>query len=259
MDGVSAAASVIGVIQICGSIFNLCRSYYTRVKDARKDITRLRNEISRLESLLTGIADLADADDSAKLYVLESLVKPGGALSQCQNDLIGLLDKLQGAHDKDGIKPFGWRALTWPLKSKDVNNAIIEIERHKSLFQLALTADAASLSKALGRSLDEVAEKISTTQLEVRATQQGVIATFEAVKAIQKDVDEEDKKNMIRDLTVWLTYADPAASHQAAHRKRQPGTGTWLINGVRFREWKRRRGSFMWLKGIPGCGKTILA
>ncbi|KAM3479755.1 hypothetical protein MY8738_005313 [Beauveria namnaoensis] len=259
MDGVSAAASVIGVIQICGSIFNLCRSYYTRVKDARKDITRLRNEISRLESLLTGIADLADADDSAKLYVLESLVKPGGALSQCQNDLIGLLDKLQGAHDKDGIKPFGWRALTWPLKSKDVNNAIIEIERHKSLFQLALTADAASLSKALGRSLDEVAEKISTTQLELRATQQGVIATFEAVKAIQKDVDEEDKKNMIRDLTVWLTYADPAASHQAAHRKRQPGTGTWLINGVRFREWKRRRGSFMWLKGIPGCGKTILA
>jgi len=143
MDGVSAAASVIAVIQICGSVFDFCRTYYTGVKDARKDITRLRNEVTRLEGVLTSIADLADADDSAKLSVLQALVKPGGALSQCQDTLAGLLEKLQRGHDTEGMKRLGWRALTWPLKSKDVDKVIAEIEKHKSLFTLALTADAA--------------------------------------------------------------------------------------------------------------------
>jgi hypothetical protein len=143
MDGLSAAASVIAVIQICGSVFDLCRTYYTGVKDARKDITRLRSEISRLEIALTSVADLADADDSGKLSVLQTLAKQGGALSQCENDLSALLSRLQGGHEKEEMKRFGWRSLTWPMKSKDVDKAIIDIERHKSLFYLALTADAA--------------------------------------------------------------------------------------------------------------------
>jgi hypothetical protein len=143
MDGISGAASVIAVIQICGSVFDICRTYYTGVKDARKDITRLRNEITRLESVLTNIADLADGDDSAKFDILQTLSKPGSALSQCQNDLTQLLEKLQRGQDREDMRRFGWRALTWPLKSKDVDKAITAMERHKSLFQLALTADAA--------------------------------------------------------------------------------------------------------------------
>ncbi|RYO93373.1 hypothetical protein DL762_001072 [Monosporascus cannonballus] len=259
MDGTSAAASVIAVIQICASVFDLCRTYYTGVKDARKDITRLRNEVTRLESVLTSIADLADTDDSAKLSVLRTLVKPGGALSQCQNDLTGLLGKLQCSYDKEGMNRFGWRSLTWPLKSKDVDKSIAEIDRHKSLFYLALTTDAATLNMALSKSLDEVGEKLSATQLEVNATREGVMATFDLIKAMQEEANEEKKKQMIRDVTTWLTYTDPATSHQAAYRKRQPGTGQWLIDNVGFGEWKRSPGSFIWLKGIPGCGKTILA
>jgi len=143
MDGLGTAAGVIAVIQICGSVFDLCRIYYTGVKDARKDITRLRNEITRLESVLTSVADLADTDDSAKLSTLQTLAKPGGALSQCQCNLTDLLERLQDGHDKEGMKRFVWRALKWPLRSKDVDKAINEIERYKSLFYLALTTDAA--------------------------------------------------------------------------------------------------------------------
>jgi hypothetical protein len=41
MDGLSAAASVIAVLQISAQLFDLCRTYYLNVKDARKDTQRL--------------------------------------------------------------------------------------------------------------------------------------------------------------------------------------------------------------------------
>jgi len=103
---------------------------------------------------------------------------------------------------------------------------------------------------ALSKSLDGVAEKLSTTHLEVHATRKDMIETFKIVKAMQEEAEQTKKKEVIKNLKTWLTYTDPATSHQAACRKWQPGTGEWLIDGIRFREWKRSRGSFMWLNGI---------
>jgi hypothetical protein len=107
-----------------------------------------------------------------------------------------------------------------------------------------------SLNIALSKSMEEVTERLNTTHVEVYATRKDVVATFEIVKTIQNEADEERRKDMIRNVKAWLTYTDPATSHQAASKKCQPGTGQWLVNGVRFREWKRSRGSFMWLNGI---------
>jgi hypothetical protein len=141
MDPLSGAASVIAVIQISGMIFDLCRTYYTAVKDAREDIARLQNELRALEVVLASVADLADADDSERLSTLRMLIKPDGPLSQCREDLEGMLEKLQIGDGEDRMKRFGSRALKWPLKSKNFDKAIAAIERHKSLFDLALTAD----------------------------------------------------------------------------------------------------------------------
>ncbi|KAJ7453128.1 hypothetical protein FB451DRAFT_672056 [Mycena latifolia] len=39
----------------------------------------------------------------------------------------------------------------------------------------------------------------------------------------------------------------------------QPGTGGWLLEAGLFREWKSGSGKFLWCRGIPGAGKTVLA
>ena len=39
---------------------------------------------------------------------------------------------------------------------------------------------------------------------------------------------------------------------------RQPGTGAWLSDHGTFDSWKKHHNSFLWLYGIPGCGKTVL-
>jgi hypothetical protein len=35
-------------------------------------------------------------------------------------------------------------------------------------------------------------------------------------------------------------------------------TGTWFIKSKPFADWKTNPYSFLWIHGIPGCGKTIL-
>jgi len=133
MDGVSAAASVVAIIQISGQVFALCQSYYSGVKSAREDIPRLRDEVTALQDVLTNIRDLADAPGSAKLSILGLLNQPDGLIQQCATELKGLKTKLDT----------GLRALRWPIHRKDIDKTILVIRRQKKIFNLALTADTA--------------------------------------------------------------------------------------------------------------------
>jgi hypothetical protein len=76
MEVLGAAASVIAVIQISAEVFDICRKYYIEVKDARKDIQKLRDEMTSLQDVLVNVADLADTPGSEKLAVLRLLEKP---------------------------------------------------------------------------------------------------------------------------------------------------------------------------------------
>jgi hypothetical protein len=67
---------------------------------------------------------------------------------------------------------------------------------------------------------------------------------------------QEERLGMIR---TWLSAPDPSTNYHKAHRQRQAETGLWLLNGPKFKAWKQRAGSRLWLYGIPGCGKTILS
>ena len=140
MDPLSAATSVIAVVQISGQVFGLCWEYYSEVKDAKEDIKRLRDEVKSLQDVVTKVADLVDAP-TAKPSVMDLLSQPDGPVQQCLTELIKLAAKLNPGQGKDTMKRFGLRALKWPFSSKDVDKAITTIERHKATFNLALTAD----------------------------------------------------------------------------------------------------------------------
>jgi hypothetical protein len=56
----------------------------------------------------------------------------------------------------------------------------------------------------------------------------------------------------------WLSAPDVTVDHANIKVKRQPDTGLWFINGDIFKSWKTSQQSFIWLYGIPGCGKTVL-
>ena len=57
----------------------------------------------------------------------------------------------------------------------------------------------------------------------------------------------------------WLNGPDPSTNYNRALKDRNPKTGSWFIKSSAFRDWNTTRGSFIWLHGKPGCGKTILS
>jgi archaellum biogenesis ATPase FlaH len=62
----------------------------------------------------------------------------------------------------------------------------------------------------------------------------------------------------IAKIQKWLSAPDPAVNFQEALKLREANTGLWLLNSDIFKRWKDKD-SFLWLHGIPGCGKTILS
>jgi NACHT domain len=81
-----------------------------------------------------------------------------------------------------------------------------------------------------------------------------IILHFCSMEVSSSLITDEQRKNLHR----WLSAPDPSLNYNEAHRKRQPATSTWFVESKQFADWKTNPDSFLWLHGIPGCGKTIL-
>ncbi|KAH0556001.1 hypothetical protein GP486_006056 [Trichoglossum hirsutum] len=57
----------------------------------------------------------------------------------------------------------------------------------------------------------------------------------------------------------WLQAPDISVNYHKALEQRHKGTGHWFLENKVFTEWKTQPNAFLWLHGIPGCGKTILS
>ncbi|KAK5444190.1 hypothetical protein LTS15_010543 [Exophiala xenobiotica] len=66
-----------------------------------------------------------------------------------------------------------------------------------------------------------------------------------------------DRKEDVEILN-WLTSVDYGPQHSDFLRRRQPGTGQWLLNSVEYQTWLNSSKQTLFCPGIPGAGKTIL-
>jgi hypothetical protein len=141
MDGLSAAASVVAIVQAAWEVYDKCQTYYKLVKGARKDIQRLCEEVTLLGDVLTNLSDLAGDTASANLSSVGLLFQKDGPLQQCREILEELNAKLKPGEGENKMRQFGAKALKWPFSSKDVEGLLKVIGRHKDTFNLALTGD----------------------------------------------------------------------------------------------------------------------
>lgn len=80
-----------------------------------------------------------------------------------------------------------------------------------------------------------------------------------AAKDISNNVKILGVEHMQDKIERWLRPPDPSTNYNKALQQRHGGSGGWLLESQVFAKWKTRRNSFLWLSGIPGCGKTILS
>ena len=237
MEVVGAVASVITVIQVTARVVSVCYDYQSGIRHYPKDIVKITHELQGLRNVLERLADLVQSEDDSTLVALpalDSLNGSGGPLEVCEGELKQLEVKLAPARGR--LKQVG-RAIMWPLTEKDVQKTLAILARQRGLFQLALTADQTTMTLAIKTATFRTEENLKS------------LTQCYQIKAL-----EERKQQILQ----WLAAPDPSANHNKACQTKQRETGRWFIESANYINWKSHKSSFLWLHGIPGCGKTVL-
>jgi hypothetical protein len=65
---------------------------------------------------------------------------------------------------------------------------------------------------------------------------------------------------MIRNIQEWLSPPNPWTNHSIVRESRHTGTGTWLIQGDTYAEWKLSGpSSLLWINGKRKCFVLVLS
>lgn len=143
---VGLVASIIGIAQLTGKLVQVEYDYIGGVKDAPSTLRKLVDELQSLSKVLTILQGHARKDKSLKFTALQSLNGQNGPLVGIHRELEKLLLKLKPG-GKGLRSSISWRLkgtiskLKWPLEEGETLEHIARIERYKSTFQLALSAD----------------------------------------------------------------------------------------------------------------------
>ncbi|KAF5556935.1 hypothetical protein FMEXI_989 [Fusarium mexicanum] len=95
---------------------------------------------------------------------------------------------------------------------------------------------------------------------------QGQLAlTTEVTKDI-KDIKaaSEEIRSMLTEeqryrVCSWLATTDPSPIHNRSRKLYEDGTGSWMLRSHHWADWLASNTRCLWIHGIPGSGKTILA
>jgi len=155
MDGLSAAASIIAVIDLAAKAATTIYSYSVSAKDCPDSVQHLQRELNAVKGILNELKTLAERLDrercEAKPDLLSShLFGEDEELAQCQKTVQQLLDGLEGDWrvklEKEWRVKLG-RRLRWPIEEKNIMSFITQLERYKATFSLSLLADSMCVSR----------------------------------------------------------------------------------------------------------------
>lgn len=135
MDALSATASIIAILQLSAKVL----SYLNDVKDASKGREQCAIEASNIHSLLTKLRFRLEEGHSHQSWFIEvqALAVENGPLDQFKQALETLQTKMT---DGGRLKKVG-EALIWKFRKEEVDAILVQMERLKTLTEIALLMD----------------------------------------------------------------------------------------------------------------------
>ncbi|KAH8880505.1 hypothetical protein GQ53DRAFT_891078, partial [Thozetella sp. PMI_491] len=223
MEAIAAGSSVVAFLQLAETVITVCSQIVGTMKDAPRDILIINAEVESLKNILLGLQNTSAIALSA----------PNGPIAlghDCLESLRKLLPAegdLQELTSSANVKTFFAR-LAWPLKEPKARRLLAEMAQHKATMLLSLAGDVA-----------------------INALQQGV-------HQLQDSLSTEQRRQVIS----WLqTTTSPIQKHQNSLALHEPHTSEWILRLEDWKKWLDQSSSdrFLWIHGIPGAGKTVLA
>jgi hypothetical protein len=135
MDGLSAAASIIAVLQLTGAVIG----HLNDVKNAPKECQQCTIEASNLQSLLVNLRYRVEQGQTGDPWftAVRALNIENGPLEQYKQALEQLLSRVE---IQDGVREVK-RRLLWKFRKEEVASILAKMERLKSLVSFALEND----------------------------------------------------------------------------------------------------------------------
>ncbi|CAF9915083.1 MAG: hypothetical protein ALECFALPRED_009973 [Alectoria fallacina] len=237
-EAVGLAASLASLIEISGRVVAAGYGYISKVANAPSRMRMVLSEVSSVNLVLGRLEEnLTTVSTPTSTSVLDALSRIG-VFEDCSNILRQIDSTVQicmaegEAHSsKHDVKAVLRRAI-WPMKEKETEEVLKHLDRLRSVLSDAIVQDStASLYR-----LEEMTQKLHQTTTEMANTQHHAA------------------------LMAWVCpySGDPFDNYQAALKRRQPGTGGWLTESDSFKTWSQNDHGIFWLRGLPGCGKSVL-
>lgn len=254
MDPLSLSTSIIAVLQLTGKFL----SYLNDVQHATRDQTQLAVEASNIYSLLVSLRFRVEQSNGHEAWftAVRSLGSENGPLDQLKAALDLLASRAESSH---GIKKLG-KQLLWKFEKSEMGDTLDRIERIKTLVSLALSDDLFSLSRAMNKELNAVAEGVAeindgVTALHYRQQKIGKGVSDISAGVTILNLRQQDKE--CHEIEDWLSPIDFRSRQQEILKGAQAGTRQWLFDSEKFQNWMNVDRSTLWCPGIPGAGKTV--
>ncbi|KAJ7145199.1 hypothetical protein C8R43DRAFT_1197445 [Mycena crocata] len=142
-------------------------------------------------------------------------------------------------------------------KLKDVKQRLTEAAERSWFNQTvqrgAIAAELDSIDKNLRLFRDMFMEdRLITIEAKLNRMARHIAETHVAVL---KSITDAERKEIIE----WLSPINFFTRQADILRRRQPGTGEWILAVEEFKRWKTGCPRILWGRGIPGAGKTVVA
>jgi len=115
-----------------------------------------------------------------------------------------------------------------------------------------------SLERVAGKTCQVIANYLLQVRLLLNLFCQTFLATKIAVDCLNERQDNRELRGEQQTILDWLTPIDYAPQQNDFIRRRQAGTGQWLLDSSEFKAWVETEKQTLFCPGIPGAGKTIL-
>ena len=238
--GLDVATGIAGLITLADVVIDRTWRTIKACKNAGQKRQALLREAQSLHGVLSGLQKLAGQVSQGSLATHVPTVE----IYSCQQLLTRLRDKLLKADpNEDGISTGKkWlRTLKWPITNDETQSILKELDRFKSTFDLTVSLD--------------VLETIFASSSDQRKIAHGVDDVRKALENITRIQITAERKGI---LNFFGTH-DAEVAHRNNTQLRQQGTGLWLTKGTELQNWLIARNAKLWMYGISGAGKTVLA
>ncbi|KAL8786768.1 MAG: hypothetical protein Q9213_002589 [Squamulea squamosa] len=250
MDPFSITVGVSSLLALAAKTIEIANRYCHEARHAREAARELLVELDVLHYNLSQLDKLFKTEPKGISTNTSVLITSTHA---CRNKLNMLHDKLE----RTAEHPL--RRIRWPLDETEHKQSLRELRAFAQWIQFALTIDGCSL---LAKTSTEVVD-VLTNQLHMFQMLNQVHTTadltYHTVLDIQNTVHASTTVQQREDILNWISNAKPSQKHHAMRLPRVEGTGGWLLEEPRFKNWCNGEDDVLWCHGIQGTGKSILA